>query len=227
MEAWHMLAAKSQLAKLDRIQAQSLRICCGAYPTTPIAAMQVEINEMLLNIRRQQLMAVYWANLISQDEMHPTRKILGVCWEQGRKKYKSFGGVVEDDIKEMGIENRCVPRVIHPNYPIWICSQPEIDLTLLKIRQREGSNEMEAVKTNEYLRSRYGDHIRIYTDASKRGERIGVAVYAPKLQVRRKARISDQLSVYTGELMAIVLAVQLIKEGELIMRSYVQIHIQQ
>jgi len=145
--------------------------------------------------------------------MLPTRKILGVCWEQGRKKYKSFGGVVEDDIKEMGIDNyRCVPRVIYPNNPIWIFSQPEIDLTLLKIRQREGSNEMEVVNTNEYLRSRYGDHIRIYTDASKKGGRIGVAVYAPKLQVRRKARISDELSVYTGELMAILLAVQLIKE---------------
>jgi len=30
----------------DRIQAQALRICCGAYPTTPTAAMEVEVNEI-------------------------------------------------------------------------------------------------------------------------------------------------------------------------------------
>ncbi len=210
------LAAKSQLEKLDRIQAQALRICCGTYPTTPIAAMQVEINEMPLDIRRQQLMAVYWTNLKSQDEVHPTRKILRICWEQEMNKHKSFGWVVEEDIKEMGINNyRCVPRVMYPHTPLWILPQPVVDLTLLKIRQSEGSNEMEIMRAKEYLRLMYGDNIRIYTDASKKGGRIGVAVNVPKLLVKKKASISDQLSVYTGELMAILLAVQVIKERKI------------
>lgn len=210
------LAAKSQLEKLDRIQAQAMRICCGAYPTTPIVALQVEINEMPLNIRRKQLMAVYWTNLNSQNEVHPTRKILGKCWEQGMKKHKSFGWVVEEDIKEMGINNyRCVPRVIYPHTPIWIIPQPVVDLTLLEIRQSEGNNGMEVMRANEYLRITYGDSIQIYTDASKKGRRVGVAVNVPKLMVKKKARISDQLSIYTGELMAILLGVQIIKERKI------------
>ncbi len=36
----------------------------------------------------------------------------------------------------------------------------------------------------------------------KKGGRVGVAVNVPKLPLKKKARISDQLSVYTGELMA-------------------------
>ncbi len=175
--------------------------------------MQVELNEMPLDIRRQQLMAVYWTN---QDEVHPTRKILGICWEQGMNKHKSIGWVIEEDIKEMGINNyRCVPRVMYPHTPLWILPQPVVDLTLLKIRQSEGSNEMEVMRAKEYLRLMYGDNIRIYTDASKKGGRIGVAVNVPKLLVKKKARISDQLSVYTGELMAILLAGQLIKERKI------------
>lgn len=44
------LAAKSHLVKLDRIQAQALRIYCGAYVSTPIALLQVEVKEMPLDI---------------------------------------------------------------------------------------------------------------------------------------------------------------------------------
>lgn len=108
--------------------------------------MKIEINEMLLDIRRQQLMAVYWTNLKSQDEVHPTKKILGTCWEQGMNKHKSFGWVVEEDIKEMGIDKyRCVPRVIYPHNPLWILPPSIVDLTLLRIRQKEGSNESKGI----------------------------------------------------------------------------------
>lgn len=47
-----------------------------------------------------------------------------------------------------------------------------------------------------------------------------VAVNVPKLMKKKKARIRDQLS--TGELMAILLAVQLIKEREIQMWIHIQ-----
>ncbi len=37
-------AAKSQLEKLEKIQSQALRVCCGAYPSSPISALQVEMG---------------------------------------------------------------------------------------------------------------------------------------------------------------------------------------
>lgn len=37
------------------IQSQALRLCCGAFKTTPVAALQVEMNEMPLDIRRNQI----------------------------------------------------------------------------------------------------------------------------------------------------------------------------
>lgn len=151
------LAAKSQLEKLDRIQAQALRICCGAYPTTSFAAMQMQ-----LDIRRQQLMAVYWTNLKSQDEVHPTKKTLYciLWWEQGMSKHKSFGLVVEEDIKEMGTNKyRCVPSVMYPHNPLLILPQPIVYSSLFKIRQKEGSNEMEVTRAKEYLGIMYRNNI--------------------------------------------------------------------
>ena len=42
--------------KLNVIQAKALRICCGAFITTPISALQVNCWEAPLQLRRQQLL---------------------------------------------------------------------------------------------------------------------------------------------------------------------------
>ncbi|KAI2646647.1 RNA-directed DNA polymerase from mobile element jockey [Labeo rohita] len=210
------LAAKCHLVKLDRIQAQALRICCGAYITTPIASLQVEANEMPLDIRRQQLMAVYWSNLKSQDAVHPTKKVIESCWEQGLMRYKSFGSTVTGLISEMGLyEYKCFARVIHPHIPLWIIPCPKVDLTLLEMREKDGDKAMEVIRAREYINIKYGNNTLIFTDASRSGGRVGVAVYVPKIQMKKKVRITDQLAVYTGEMMAILLAVQMIKEIEI------------
>ncbi len=44
-------SAAKTLLKLDVIQAQALRLCCGAFKTTPVSALQVEVGEMPLQIR--------------------------------------------------------------------------------------------------------------------------------------------------------------------------------
>ncbi len=66
-------AAKSQLGKLEIIQSQALRICCGAYPPSPVSALQVEMGEMPVHLRRKQLILTYWANLKGQQDNHPIK----------------------------------------------------------------------------------------------------------------------------------------------------------
>lgn len=52
-------ATKSNLEKLDAVQYQALRICCGAVRSTPVSALQVELGEMSLSFRRLQLSLTY------------------------------------------------------------------------------------------------------------------------------------------------------------------------
>lgn len=52
-------AARSLTRKLDVIQAQALRVCSGAFKTSPVPALQVEMGEMPLELRRMQMMANY------------------------------------------------------------------------------------------------------------------------------------------------------------------------
>lgn len=73
-------AAKSVLKRMEVIQTQALRICCGAFKTSSISAIQVEMGEMPLDLRRIQLMANYWANLQGHKDSNPTKTVLQECW---------------------------------------------------------------------------------------------------------------------------------------------------
>ncbi len=86
----------------DVIQAQALRLCCGAFKATPVSALQVEVGEMPLQIRRKQLMMNYWVKLQSYSEdRHPTVKVLLPCWEKERSKQKCFAWNSDKEAREM------------------------------------------------------------------------------------------------------------------------------
>lgn len=72
-------ASKTFLSNLDTIQHQALRLCCGAVKTIPIPALQVKMEEMLLEMRQFQM--TYWANLKGHDVNHPNQKLLEPCQE--------------------------------------------------------------------------------------------------------------------------------------------------
>lgn len=58
--------SESHLNKLDVEQAQGLRICSGVFKTSSVAAMQVEMGDEPLRIRRIRLMLAYWIILWSR-----------------------------------------------------------------------------------------------------------------------------------------------------------------
>lgn len=76
----YMSASETNLKKLDREQSQAVRTCTGAFKTSPISVLQVEVGEMPLGIRRDQIMLTYWVSLEGHGALHPTRAILNECW---------------------------------------------------------------------------------------------------------------------------------------------------
>ena len=48
-------ASKSVLHKLEVFQARALRLCCGAFRSSPVPALLVEMGELLLSLRRAKL----------------------------------------------------------------------------------------------------------------------------------------------------------------------------
>lgn len=65
----------------------------------------------------------------------------------------------------------------------------------------------------QYLEVMYDDTVQIFTDASKEpAGKTGVAVYIPKYNVTIQKRTSNHLSIFSAEMMAIILALQWVEE---------------
>ncbi|XP_026114930.1 uncharacterized protein LOC113093328 [Carassius auratus] len=178
-------------------------------------ALQVEMGEMPIHLRRKQLTLAYWVNLKGQKDSHPTKGILETCWEHGKGKVNNFGWIIKDLVQDMKLnEYSVIPALILPTIPLWILPQPKVDLLLLESRQDKNGRQLEAEMTKEYIGSKYEQYAHVFTDASKdpQKERVGVAYIIPRLKVARGERISDHVSVFTGELLAIMVAINKINE---------------
>ncbi len=98
-------AAKTNLTRLDVVQAKALRVCSGAFCSTPIPALLVEMEETPLGLRRRKLALNYVAKIHGHEKVHPGKQLLKECWEWGggggeSRNFFSRVGVKE---KELGL----------------------------------------------------------------------------------------------------------------------------
>lgn len=182
-------AAKSHLQKLDVIQAQALRLCCGAFKTSPVPALQVEVGEMPLSLRRLQLSMTYWATLQGHRQNHPTKAVLDKCWEHGCKHFNSFGWVGDGEAEKLGLTKLSLScTVALPATPPWFFPMPTVDLETAKLSKH--SNEYGGMNNmvQQYLSIKYNDMVQVYTDGSKDPDsgKTEAAVYIPEFETSLK-----------------------------------------
>ena len=198
-------AATTHLKKLDVIQHKALRLCICAYKSTPVASLQVEMGEMPLRMRRDQLSLVYWTNLRGHKIDHPGQRVLLPCQEKEKRQSSRFGWNIEQVAQEMDVGSlQLSPTVVYPSVPPWTFQEAKVDLSLLE--ERENDVALDNGSVGSFFNEHYSNYVQIFTDASKSGIKVGVAYDIPKLRVIEKKRISDNLAVFTGELVAIWLA---------------------
>uniref|UniRef100_A0A3Q2ZQ74 Reverse transcriptase domain-containing protein n=1 Tax=Kryptolebias marmoratus TaxID=37003 RepID=A0A3Q2ZQ74_KRYMA len=204
-------AAKAHLLKIDNIQHQALRLCTGAFKTTPTAALEVEMGEMPLDLRRTYLEISYWLNLQGNGYDHPNLEILRPCWEKEKKEMRSFGWMIEKKLKEFKMDKIEISQsIITSIIPPWVLPEVKVDMELMEKRQ-DICSSMDSNSVQIHLNNYY-KYLQIYTDASKINEKVGIAYVVPEFNIKIGKRLTDNLSVYTGEMMAILLALQWVEE---------------
>lgn len=113
--------------------------------------------------------------------------------------------MISGKVNEMGLSKlEMSPTVPYSATPPWVIIEISIDLGLLEERQE---NNIDQYVVQSYLMEKYSEGVTLYTDASKRiDRRMGIAYVIQKLKIKTGERISDDLAVYTGELIAVWLA---------------------
>ena len=167
-------ACKSYLDRLNPVQNQALRICLGAFRTSPTVSLHVEANVPPLNLRRKKL-SIQYAIRVKADKRNPTHNTL--FRGNARNPFKGnkqvtppFSRCARTLTKEAGIPLEVVKEIKPPEKPPWSQKKPLVILEMCKNKKNETNP---CTFKNEYgaLKDRYRDHIPIFTDGSK--ERAG------------------------------------------------------
>ena len=72
----YMSASPTQLARLDKLQNNALRIATGAYKSTSVQAMEVECYIMPLSLRREEFALKYWARSSPLGDKLPVNSLV-------------------------------------------------------------------------------------------------------------------------------------------------------
>jgi len=205
-------ARKSYIKNLDPIHHQGLRICLGAFRTTPVQSLYAEAGEPPLSLRRRRLAMNYVLKLRS-NPANPCYKC--VFKPKFLDKYRNkpneippLGIRVLTDLEQCGINVENVsddPMCF--DFPPWTLTSPSINLNLTVFRKDSVDPVVLKQRFLEEIEG-YDGYDQIYTDGSKKEERVAAAVVSKvgKNYEKHKIRINDFSSIYTAELVAIYMA---------------------
>ena len=205
--------------KLDTIQYKALCICCGAMKGTPLSALQVDCGELPLGLRRLKQQLKY-AVLIQGTDNHPSEMVIRDHWANVYGHYTVGREPMAIKIKEFFDTHKCTiePTIVSKTAP-WARGKIDTDVTLTK---RITKNDPPPLIKSQALemQSKYTDRLAIYTDGSKvEGGRVASAFVIPELGVSQGVRISDNLTVFTSELIAIKLCLKWITENSTLLHN--------
>jgi ribonuclease HI len=205
-------ASDTQRKKMETIQAQALRICCGAAHGTATTAVQNECGEMPLHLRWLGESLKAGVKIITTKD-HVAEDAMKDHWTIHYDRYPVGKEPLYTRTKDFfdSCFQECKGPVLQKSPP-WRNGNIEVDLSLTRtIDKRTMSPEIQKMYALELI-DRYRHHTCIYTDGSRYEDTSAAAVVIPDIGYRRILRLADSSSVYATELTAIRDAIDWISE---------------
>lgn len=204
-------ARKSYLKKLDFIQNQALRTCVGAFRTSPVPSLHVEANELPIQLRREKLSLQFAFKLKANPNNPAYNKTFepkySTFYESKPSVIPSFGHRVKDAVNEICPDVENIMKYSVPNIPPWKLKKPHVNISMTEFKK--DSTDSAFLKNNfNLLRDVYANYVDIYTDGSKNDDKVAAASVTEGLNVQ--TRLSNQASIFTAELRAILHALDIV-----------------
>lgn len=191
--------------KLNVVFYEGLRICLGCMRSTPRVALLAEASMMDLEQRRKNLTVSYLKKIVSIQN-HP---IVGLILESRRFLLSKWGHVnvhkVTYHIEMMGHFLPYINKIYKSlNLP---CYEVNFDILIDPVKTFNcGINKKDNMIKEKFLAAteRYKNTFTfVYTDASKKDNRVGYGFSIPLLKFKFSARLNDLISICKAEIIAI------------------------
>ena len=206
-------ARKSYLQKLDPIQNNALRLCLGAFRSSPIESLYVEANELPLEYRRNKLTLQYGIKLKanrdipSYEYVFPTDYTYKTC--QRKSANPPFRVRLQVLLDESGIDLDDVADSDDLlDLPVWDIP-PVKCLTHLADYNKDDTSPYLHKNEFKITEDQFSDFQHIYTDGSKCNELVACAYVTKNGTI--SYRLPDNISIFTAEAKAVERALQYIQ----------------
>ena len=130
----------------DTIHNQALRLCLGAFKTSPIESLYVEANKPSLYDRREKLALQYALNVKSTPTNIAYNTIFNAqhsrFYQERASKIPSFSIRMEDVLKNVNINLQNIGIFSYPDSPTWLLPIPYADLDLCQFVKADTSPDI-------------------------------------------------------------------------------------
>ena len=171
-------ARPSYIKRLDTVHNQGLRLCLGAFRTSPVQSLYVEANEPPLGMRRTRLSLQYCVKLMS-NEVNPAysavfQSDIVATYEAKERAIKPLGLRIERHLDEVDFHTHVIAPYTVMKTPPWKLIVPTVCFDLCKYRKSETDPTLYRLHYSELLES-FMDYTHIFTNGSKDGDKTAAA----------------------------------------------------
>ena len=197
-------ARLSYIKRLDTVNNQGLRLCLGAFRTSPVHSLNVEANEPPLGMGRARLDLQYCVILMS-SEVNPAysavfQSDIIATYEAKENAIKPLGLMIESHLDGVGFH----PHVVAPykvmKTPPCKLIVPTVYFDLCKYKSATDPT-LYRLHYSELLES-FTDYTHIFTNGSKDSDKTAATFICQSFEFSK--RLPDKASIFTAELEAIV-----------------------
>ena len=204
---------KSYIKMLDPIQNECLRLCLGAYKTSPVESLEVEANVPPLRLRREQLALQYVLKLRSNpsNPAYPSffEPQLQERFASKPKTIPTLNIRLQEALDQLNLNFDSVAFFELPKTPPWTFEPLCVHWDLTEYLKNQTSPIIYQAEFKRVVHSKFKGYHLIYTDGSKQEFRAASA--ACDKNNFKIERLLDHASIFSAELNAIHLALDLIE----------------
>ena len=212
-------AAPVLLNELDPIHNQALRICLGAFKTTPLESLYVESNINSLEKRRHLSNMVYHFRVIQIEKQNRHSNIADNKTILSGTNISTLGFKIKQCIQQYQVGELEILKLKPLIIPPWLI--PKIDICFKLSEKSKSKCTIEELKQSFY-EHKHISRISMFTDGSKsvNGTGAGVVVFGNcsntsvnNVYESYRIKLNKLASVFSAELVAIENAVNSLKKA--------------
>ena len=182
-------ARPSYIKRVDTVHNQGLRLCLGAFRTSPVQSLYVEANEPPLDMRRARLSLQYGVKLMS-NEVNPAysavfQSDIVATFEAKERAIKPLGLRIERHLDGVGFHTHVIAPYTVMKTPPWKLIVPTVYFDLCKYKKSDTNPTLYRLHYSELLES-FTDYTHIFTDGSKDGDKTAAAFICQSFEFSKR-----------------------------------------